>query len=100
MTLERKVNAAIVLALAFIALNVVDILLTWKGISMGSIELNFFMGKVLNLGFFESIAFKLGISAGFAAIMLDRGHFSALVGAVGVMSAVCIWNFHVVSNLV
>ena len=98
-TLERKVNVAIVLALVFVALNIVDILLTWRGMALGAVELNFYMKKVLELGFFESIAFKLGISAGFAYIMLDRGHFSALIGAVSVLSAVCIWNLHVVSNI-
>ena len=99
MTLERKVNVAIALALIFIALNIADILLTWQGISTGGAELNFFMRKVLALGFFESVAFKVGISAGFAAIMLHRGHFTALVGAVSLMSVVCIWNFHVVSSV-
>jgi len=98
-TLERKVNIAIVLALVFIALNVVDILLTWRGISLGAVELNFYMNKVLGLGFFESVAFKLGVSAGFAYIMLERGHFSALIGAVSVLSVVCIWNLHVISNI-
>jgi hypothetical protein len=39
MTLERKVNIAIVLALAFIALNVIDILLTWRGLRLGAVEL-------------------------------------------------------------
>ena len=98
-TAERKVNLAIVLALAFVALNIVDILLTWRGVKLGAVELNFYMNKVLELGFFESVAFKLGVSAGFAYIMLDRGHFSALIGAVSVLSAVCIWNLHVVSNI-
>ena len=98
-TLERKVNIAIVLALVFIALNVVDIMLTWRGIALGAVELNFYMNKVLELGFFESVAFKLGVSAGFAAIMLDRGQFSALIAAVSVLSVVCIWNLHVISNI-
>ena len=98
LTLERKVNVAIVLALAFVVLNVVDIMLTWQGINSGAVELNFFMNKVLGLGFVESVAFKLGISAGFAFIMLERGHFYGLIGAVSVLSAVCIWNLHVISN--
>lgn len=98
LTMERKVNVAIVLALAFIALNIVDILLTWQGITSGGIELNFFMNKVLGLGFVESVAFKLGVSSGFAFIMLDRGQFYALIGAVSVLSAVCIWNLHVISS--
>ncbi|NOQ17879.1 MAG: hypothetical protein GQ507_01385 [Dehalococcoidales bacterium] len=99
MTLERKVNIAIVLALAFIALNVIDILLTWRGLRLGAVELNFYMNKVLGLGFLESVAFKLGVSAGFAAIMLDRGQFAALIGAVSILSLVCIWNLHVISNI-
>ena len=99
MTLERKVNLAIVLALVFVALNVVDIMLTWRGIALGAVELNFYMKKVLELGFFQSVAFKLGVSAGFAAIMLNRGHFAGLVGAVSVLSVVCIWNLHVISNI-
>ena len=98
-TLERKVNIAIVLALVFVALNVVDIMLTWRGIALGAVEINFYMNKVLELGFFESVAFKLGVSAGFAAIMLDRGQFFALIAAVSVLSVVCIWNLHVISNI-
>jgi len=98
-TADRRVNVAIGLALAFIVLNVADILLTWQGISLGASELNFFMNKVLKLGIFSSVAFKVGVSSGIAAIMLQKGQFTSLIIAVSFLSFVCIRNVIVIANL-
>jgi len=94
-----KANTAIYLALAFIILNVVDILLTWQGLKLGAIELNFLMGNVLAMGFASSIALKLGLASGLAAIMLHRGQFLVLVIGVGIISFVCIQNMMVIEQL-
>ena len=94
-----KVNTAIVLALAFIVLNIVDIILTWQGLKLGAIELNFFMKGILALGFASSISLKLGLASGIAAIMLHRGQFSVLVIGVGLLSFVCIRNMMVIEQL-
>lgn len=96
---QTKVNIAIGLALAFIALNVVDILLTWQGLRLGAIELNFLMNSVLSLGFVSSVAFKLGIASGIAAIMLHRGQFAVLIIGVSLLSFVCIRNMMVIGHL-
>lgn len=96
---RTKVNIAIGLALAFIVLNVVDILLTWQGLRLGAIELNFLMNSVLSLGFFSSVAFKLGIAAGIAALMLHRGQFAILIIGVSLLSFVCIRNMMVIGHL-
>ena len=96
---ETKVNVAIGLALTFIVLNVVDILLTWQGLQLGAIELNLFMNTVLGLGFFPSIALKLGIASGIAAIMLHKGQFTALIIGVSLLSFVCIRNVSVITSL-
>ena len=96
---QTKVNIAIGLALAFIALNVVDILLTWQGLRLGAIELNFLINSVLSLGFVSSVAFKLGIASGIAAIMLHRGQFAILIIGVSLLSFVCIRNMMVIGHL-
>ncbi len=99
MALETKVKVAIGLALAFIVLNVADILLTWHSLRLGAIELNFIMSSVLQLGFFPSISFKLGISSGIAAIMLVRGQLSWLIIAVSMFSFICALNMITIVNL-
>jgi len=96
---QTKVKIAIGLAIAFIALNIVDILLTWQGLQLGAIELNFFMNSVLSLGFFSSVAFKLGIASGIAAFMLHRGQFATLIIGVSLISFVCIRNGMVIGYL-
>ena len=96
---ETKVKVSIGLALTFIVLNVVDILLTWQGLQLGALELNFFISPVLALGFLPSISFKLGISSGIAAIMLHRGQFSCLIIAVSILSLVCILNIITITSL-
>jgi hydrogenase/urease accessory protein HupE len=96
---QTKVKIAIGLAIAFIALNIVDILLTWQGLQLGAIELNFFMNSVISLGFFSSVAFKLGIASGIAAIMLHRGQFVTLIIGVSLLSFVCIRNGMVIGHL-
>lgn len=98
-TAETKVSVAIGLALTFIALNIVDILLTWQGLQLGAIELNFFIKSILALGFFPSVAFKLGISSGIAAIMLHKGQFTTLIIGVSLLSLICIRNLIVIGNL-
>ena len=96
---ETKAKIAIGLALTFISLNVFDILLTWQGLQLGATELNFFMNKVLALGFFESVAFKLGIASGIVVIMLQKGQFTSLVVGVSFLSCVCVWNLYTIGNL-
>ena len=96
---KAKGNIAVVLALVFIALNIVDILLTWQGLSLGAIELNFLMGHVLTLGYSSSIALKLGLASGLAAIMLHKGHFHALIIGVSLLSFVCVRNMMVIEQL-
>jgi hypothetical protein len=96
---QTKVKIASGLAITFIALNVVDILLTWQGLQLGAIELNFFMHGVLSLGLFSSVAFKLGIASGIAAIMLHKGQFTVLIIGVGLLSFVCIRNMMVIGQL-
>ena len=96
---QTKVKIASGLAITFIALNIVDILLTWQGLQLGAIELNFFMHGVLSLGFFSSVAFKLGIASGIAAIMLHKGQFTVLIMGVGLLSFVCIRNMMVIGQL-
>ena len=96
---QTKVKIAVGLAIAFVALNIVDILLTWQGIQLGAVELNFFMNSVLSLGFFSSVAFKLGVGAGIAAIMLHRGQFAVLIIGVSLLSFVCIRNVKVIGQL-
>jgi hypothetical protein len=97
--LETKAKVAIGLALAFIVLNVADILLTWQCLRLGAVELNFFMNSVLALGFFPSILFRLGIASGLAAIMLYRGQISWLIIAVSMFSFVCALNMLTIVNL-
>jgi hypothetical protein len=96
---RTKVNIAIGLAIAFIALNIVDILLTWQGLQLGAIELNFFISSVISLGFFSSVALKVGIASGIAAIMLHRGQFTMLIIGVSLLSFVCIRNMMVIGHL-
>ena len=96
---ETKVKVAIGLALTFIVLNIFDIVLTWHGLRLGAIELNFFMYAILALGFFPSIAFKLGVASGIAAIMLQKGQFISLIIGVSLLSFVCIWNVVVIYGL-
>ncbi len=96
---QTKVKITVGLALAFVALNVVDILLTWQGLQLGAIELNFFMHNILALGFFSSIAFKLGIASGIAAIMLHKGQFAMLIIGVSLLSFVCVRNLMVIGHL-
>lgn len=94
-----KAKAAIGLAVAFIALNIVDILLTWQGLRLGAIELNFFMNSVLAMGFASSVALKLGLSSGIAAIMLHRGQFAVLIVGVSLLSFICVNNLNVIQQL-
>ena len=96
---RTKVKIAIGLAIAFVALNIVDILLTWQGLQLGAIELNFFMNSVLSLGFFSSVAFKVGIASGIAAVMLHKGQFAILIIGVSLLSFVCIRNMMVIGHL-
>ena len=95
-----QARVAVWLAIAFIVLNVVDILLTWYGLRLGAAELNFYMSKVLGLGFFQSIAFKIGVSSSFAAMLFQKGQFTSLLAGVVVIALVCAWNFNVISNLI
>ena len=94
-----KAKVATGLALVFIVLNVVDILLTWHALPLGAREVNFFMRDVLALGFVPSIAFKLGISSGIAALMLYRGQFRLLIVGVSLIGFICVWNSHIISGL-
>ncbi len=98
-TARSRVKIAIGLAMAFVALNIVDILLTWRGLQLGAIELNFFMNSVLSLGFFSSVAFKVGIASGIAAVMLHKGQFTILIIGVSLLSFVCIRNMMVIGHL-
>jgi hypothetical protein len=98
-SVKSRATIAITLAITFIVLNVVDILLTWQGLRLGAVELNFMMDMVLARGFLSSVAFKLGIASGIAAIMLHRGQFTVLVIGVGLLSFVCIRNLAVISQL-
>ena len=93
---ETKVKVAVGLALAFIALNVVDILLTWHALHLGAIEAVPYMSKVLELGFWGSVSFKLGVSAGIAAIMLDRGQLGLLISIASIFCLICIWNLVII----
>jgi hypothetical protein len=95
---ETKTKVAVGLAITFVALNVFDILLTWQGLQLGATELNFFMNKVLALGFIESVAFKLGIASGIVVIMLEKGQFTSLVIGVSFLSFVCVWNLQMIGN--
>ena len=97
--IKNRANIAVTLALVFIILNIVDILLTWQGLKLGAIELNFLMNSVLSLGFFSSIAFKLGVASGIAAIMLHKGQFAMLIVGVSLLSFVCIRNMAVIGQL-
>lgn len=99
LAVETKVKVAIGLSLAFVVLNVLDILLTWYALELGAVELGLYMGQVLGLGFWGSVLFKLGISAGIAAVLLDRGHLSLLIFVVGVLCLVCIWNLLMIAGL-
>jgi len=94
-----RAHIAVGLAMAFIVLNVVDILLTWQGLKVGAIELNFLMNNVLALGFSSSVAFKLGIASGLAALMLHRGQLAMLTVGVSLLTFICIRNFMVISQL-
>jgi hypothetical protein len=94
-----KAKIAVGLALAFIVLNVLDILLTWYGLRIGAVELNFYMSKVLGLGFFQSIAFKVGVSSGLVAVMLQKGQFNSLLVGVIIIALVCAWNVNVIASL-
>ena len=96
---KTKVRITVGLAIAFIVLNVVDILLTWQGLQLGAVELNFFMRNILALGFFSSVAFKLGIAAGIAAIMLHKGQFAMLIIGVSLLSIICVRNLMVIGYL-
>jgi hypothetical protein len=96
---ESKAKIAVGLALTFIVLNIADILLTWQALPLGATEVNFFMKDVLALGFVPSIAFKLGISSGIAALMLYRGQFRLLIVGVSLLSFICIWNSQIISGL-
>ena len=98
-SVKSKATIAITLAIVFIVLNIVDILLTWQGLKLGAIELNFLMGMVLEGGFVSSIAFKLGIASGIAAIMLHKGQFTMLIVGVSLLSFVCIRNLAVIGQL-
>ena len=94
-----KARIATGLALAFIVLNVLDILLTWQGLRLGAVELNFYMSKILGLGFFQSIAFKIGVSSGLVAFMLHKGQFNSLLAGVIIIALVCAWNVNVITSL-
>ena len=96
---QTKVNIAIGLAVSFIALNIADILLTWQGLQLGAIELNFLMNRVLAMGFFSSVAFKVGVASGLAALMLHKGHFTALIIGVSLLSFICVRNTMVIGYL-
>jgi hypothetical protein len=98
-TASSKAKIAIVLALVFVILNIVDILLTWQALPLGASEVNFVMRDVLALGYVPSIAFKLGISSGIAALMLYRGQFRLLVIGVSLVGFICLWNSHIISGL-
>ena len=87
------------LAMAFIVLNVLDIVLTWQGLKVGAIELNFLMNNVLALGFSSSVAFKLGIASGLAALMLHRGQFAMLIVGVSLLGFICVRNSLVIGQL-
>jgi hypothetical protein len=96
---KSRATIAVTLAITFIVLNVVDILLTWQGLKLGAIELNLLMDMVLERGFLSSIAFKLGIASGIAAIMLHKGQFTMLIVGVSLLSFVCVRNLAVIGQL-
>lgn len=99
LAVRTKVYIAIGLALTFIVLNIVDILLTWQGLRLGAIELNFLMNSILALGFSSSVAFKLGIASGLAALMLHKGQFALLIIGVSILSFICVRNLTVIGTL-
>ena len=99
MLAETKAKIAIGLALSFIVLNVADILITWQCLQLGASELNFFIRPLLELGFFSSISFKLGMSSGIAAIMLHKGKLASLTIAVFLFSFICTLNMITMADL-
>lgn len=94
-----RARIAVGLAIAFITLNVVDILLTWQGLRAGAIELNFLMKPIIGYGFASSVAFKLGAASGLAALMLHRGQLATLIVGVSLLSFICVHNFTVIGQL-
>ena len=96
---STRSRIAVGMAMAFIVLNVLDIVLTWQGLKVGAIELNFLMNNILALGFSSSVAFKLGIASGLAALMLHRGQFAMLIVGVSLLGFICVRNSLVIGQL-
>lgn len=81
------------LAVAFVALNVVDIMVTLWLVSSGrGVEANPVMGAVIGASPALSILFKVGVSVAVATMIIKWNKPQVMGALVAVMSGVCLFN--------
>ena len=87
-----KTRIMITLAVAFVLLNIVDMVLTLRALEAGASELNPIMKAFIDMGFYNVIAVKVGIPAVIGLMMVLRRKLTSLAIVTTVLTGVCIWN--------
>jgi len=87
-----KKRILLVMAIAFVLFNLLDILLTWGILNRGGIEINPIMQFVTGMGLWESVVSKVILSALIASVLV-RFRKPAMLGTLtGATGGICIWN--------
>jgi len=87
-----KKRILLVLAIAFVLFNLVDILLTWGILNRGGVEANPVMGLVIGMGFLESVMWKVALAVLFAAALVKLRKPTILTVLTTAVVGICIWN--------
>jgi len=83
---------AAIMALAFVALNALDLLLTMLILRSGGTELNPIISATLEMGIPATVVLKVGLSAAFAWLMYRLRREGALRLATFMILGVCLFN--------
>ena len=87
---------AISLVVAFVGLNLADMMLTRSILKAGGREANPFVRAIINrFGFNKAIAVKMSITGVIVSLSLLWGEYASMLVLSGILGGVCVWNSYV-----
>ena len=89
-------GSLVALGSSIVALNVLDLKMTWKGVhKLGAKEMNPMLKAFMELGYKPTLAFKLTFSICIATMFILRHNLLYLIIANCVFGWLCLWNLFV-----
>jgi len=96
---EQELRQLVRLAIAFVALNALDLTMTLLCVWNGQSELNPIMRFILAQPFYVTVLFKVGLSALFAANLVLLKLRTVLHIIVYATAGICVWNMTILLML-